>query len=38
MDKAIKAAMPLAGKGAKVTVKTKLKIKPAKAASMSKGR
>jgi hypothetical protein len=36
VHKAIAAAAPLAAKGAKVTVKTKLKVKPGKAPSMGK--
>lgn len=36
MHKAIQAAAPLVKKGAKVTVKTKLKIKPGKSPSMGK--
>lgn len=36
MHKAIQAAAPIAAKGGKVTVKTKLKIKPGKAPAMGK--
>lgn len=36
MHKAIKAAAPIVAKGGKVTVKTKLKLKPGKSPSMGK--